>query len=143
VNRLEITATGIWPAGQPCRGCSSPLEIAAPEAALPGERLLRCAVCGDDKLYTQKDFDQRLGCLILVVGAALVPWTYGLSMGVCALADLLLYRALPPVTVCYVCKSRYRGLPLNPDHAPFELVTAQTWEARSVNWRSIHDRTRN
>lgn len=101
----------------------------------------RCMVCGDDKFYVQKAFDQRLGCLIVAVGAVLVPWTYGLSLAVCALADLLLYRRLPPLTVCYVCKARYAGYPTHPDHAAYDLMTAQTYEARSLTWRRRYDRS--
>lgn len=142
-NLLEVTQAGVGPEGRPCSGCSSPLPLVATGAVRPGKPVSRCAVCGDDKLYTQKDFNQKLGCLVVAAGAALVPWTYGLSLGVCALVDLVLYRTLPAITVCYICKSRYRGLPPNADHAPFELVTAQTWEARSLTWRSLHDHAPN
>jgi len=51
-----------------------------------------------------------------------------------ALLDFILYQFLPKVAVCYVCKARYRGIPPRPDHRPFELITAQTYEARAVNW---------
>jgi len=51
-----------------------------------------------------------------------------------ALVDLILYRTLPRVSVCYICKARYRGVPPHPDHLPFDLMTAQTYEARSVHW---------
>jgi len=95
----------------------------------------RCIVCGEDKFYVQKAFNQKVGCLIIAAGAALVPWTYGLSLGVCAAVDWLLYKLLPSVTVCYVCRASYGGLPLNPDHRPYDLMTAQTWEARALMWR--------
>ena len=103
--------------------------------------LERCPVCGEDKLYVQKRFSQKLGCFIIAAGAAAVPWTYGLSLAVCALLDLALYRLLPSIAVCYVCASRIAGAPHNPDHRPYDLMTAQTWEARAVNWRKRHDRT--
>lgn len=102
---------------------------------------MRCVVCGDTKFFIQKDFNQKLGCAIVAAGAILVPWTYGLSLAAFALFDLALYSWLPMVTVCYVCSTRYRGLPLNPDHAKYDLMTAQTWEARSLNWRMRHDRS--
>lgn len=129
--RLELPAR----AGQPaaCGSCRAVIQLAAPASA--ADPLTVCAVCGDDKLYVQKDFNQKAGCLIVALGAALVPWTYGLSLALCALIDWILYMRLPPLTVCYVCGSRYAGPPLHPDHAPFELMTAQTWEARSLTWR--------
>ena len=57
---------------------------------------------------------------------------------VCALLDLALYLWLPMIAVCYVCGARYAGLPLSPDHAPYDLMTAQTYEARSHNWHARH-----
>lgn len=141
-NRLGIGADGIDRDGTLCRRCRRRLPVSQPEVITSSSGpITRCAVCGDDKLYLQKDFDQRVGCAIVAAGAALVPWTWGLSLGVCALVDYLLYRRLPPMTVCYVCGARYRGMAPHPDHAPYDLVTAQTWEARSLNWRRLNDAT--
>lgn len=137
----------------PCPSCGGLLRI--PRGETPRElRCLRCAeripssggppirnaappvchICGSPHLYWQKDFNQKAGCLIVLLGALLVPWTYGLSLAVVALIDLALYRLLPRISVCYVCRARYRGVPPHPEHAPYDLVTAQTWEARSINW---------
>jgi len=125
-------------AGAACRACSRALPLAGASAFDPARPVIECVVCGDDKLYIQKDFNQKVGFLIVGAGAALVPWTYGLSLAVCALADYILYRLLPSITVCYICASRYRGHPLNPDHLPYDLVTAQTYEARSLTWRRLN-----
>lgn len=127
--------------GPPCRGCARPLPIAEPAALRPGRPIERCAVCGDTKLFTQKDFNQKLGCVVVAIGAVLVPWTYGLSLAVCAAIDALLYWRLPLATTCYVCSSRYRGVPLNPAHGKYDLMTAQTYEARSLTWRRLNDRS--
>lgn len=133
--RLDLAGDGAAPASWRCPRCAAPLPLKAPREVSPARPIATCAVCGDDKLFIQKPFSQKVGCLIVGVGAALVPWTYGLSLAVCALLDYLLYRTLPTITVCYVCKSRYSGVPLNPRHAPFDLMTAQTYEARALNWR--------
>ncbi len=125
----------------PCRSCGSTLRLEASGAAEPGRAILRCAVCGDTHFYVRKDFNQTVGCTVVGIGAVLVPWTYGLSLAVCALLDYLFYLSLPMITVCYVCASRYRGIPLNPEHSRYELMTAQTYEARSLNWRRFHART--
>jgi hypothetical protein len=124
-----------------CRACGRPFPIEAPAALEGGRPVKRCAVCGDTNFFIQKDFNQKLGCAIVAVGAILVPWTYGLSLAVCAAIDALLYMWLPMVTVCYICSSRYRGIPLDPEHAKYDLVTAQTYEARSLYWRRHHDRS--
>ena len=138
-NALPVSTTGLGAGPAPCRRCGQALPISQPEAVSAGRMVTVCAVCSDDKLYTQKDFNQKLGCLVLAIGAAFVPWTWGLSLGVCAIADFLLYRILPTITVCYVCASRYIGLPINPDHHAFELMTAQLWEARALNWNRLND----
>ena len=136
-NRLS----GGSPASRPaCARCGEELPLALPGAPDIGP-LTACRICGDDKLFIQKKFSQKIGCLIVGIGAVLVPWTYGLSLAVCAFIDFLLYRRLPLITVCYICGARYSGVPISPDHAPYDLMTAQTYEARSVNWRNRHDRS--
>ena len=119
-------------------------EIAHRCAACGAERTLRfseslrsrgvvdlCAVCGGEHFYVQKDFDQRVGCVVIAIGAALTPWTYGLSLAVCAVIDFLLYRALPDVAKCYVCKATYRGGERNPAHQPFDLHLLEKYEAEA------------
>lgn len=136
-NRL----TGEGLGGAACRSCQTPIPVASTQPADTGGALARCPICGEDKLYIQKRFSQKFGCFIIAVGAAAVPWTYGLSLAACALLDLFLYRLLPTISVCYVCASRIAGVPVNPEHHAYDLMTAQTWEARAVNWRRRHDRS--
>src|SRR4030095_3278929 len=41
---------------------------------------LQCAFCGNRAFFLQKDFDQRLGCLIMaasLAGALFVGWRFG------------------------------------------------------------------
>jgi predicted RNA-binding Zn-ribbon protein involved in translation (DUF1610 family) len=90
-----------------------------------------CALCGSEHFYVQKDFDQRIGCLVVAIGAAFVPWTYGLSLAVCALIDLVLYARLPNVAKCYVCKATYRGGVRNPAHEAFDLHRLEKYEAEA------------
>lgn len=79
-----------------------------------------CAICGCRDLYIQKDFNRKLGVSIVVIGAILAPFTKLISLFVCALIDLILYRVLPMITVCYRCKAIYRGFP-NSAHEGFNL----------------------
>jgi len=80
-----------------------------------------CPICRCRDLYTQKDFSRKVGCTIAAVGAILAPFTKLISLLVCALIDLILYKALPVITICYRCKAIYRGFPLNPAHTGFNL----------------------
>jgi hypothetical protein len=116
-----------------CAGCGESIPVSG-GPPIRGSAPRNCRICGCPHLYWQKRFNQKLGCLIVAAGAALVPWSYGLSLPVVALIDFILYRRLPRISVCYVCKARYLGLPPHPGHEPFDLVTAQSQEARALNW---------
>ena len=69
-----------------------------------------CPACGCRQFYTSKDFNQALGCGIMLVGIILVPWTYGLSLPVFALVDWLIHKNIPNLINCYKCGSEFRGL---------------------------------
>ncbi len=84
-------------------------------------KLQKCGLCGCRDLYIQKDFNRKAGIAIVVVGAVLAPFTKMISLFVCALIDLILYRALPLISICYKCSSIYRDFPSNPEHLPFNL----------------------
>jgi hypothetical protein len=87
--------------------------------------LTRCLVCGLDRLYTQKDFNRRLGIGIFVVAALLSVPTWGLSLVVATLLDAGLYLFLGEVVICYRCAVQYRGFQRNPAHQPFDLHVAE------------------
>jgi hypothetical protein len=74
-------------------------------------------------LYKQKDFRQAIGCLVVLVAAALAPFTYYVSLGVAALVDLALYKIAGEVVICYrvACRAHVRGLPAGPKVGPFDL----------------------
>lgn len=114
-----------------CPGCGSETTLHLGESLRERRVADRCAICGGEHFYVQKDFDQRLGCVVIAVGAVLTPWTYGISLAVCALVDLVLYHRLPDVAKCYVCKATYRGGVRNPDHQPFDLHLLEKCEAEA------------
>ena len=79
----------------------------------------RCPVCGGRQFYLQKDFNQALGCFIMLIGIVLVPWTYGLSLPVFALFDWIFYKRVPTMVICYKCLSEFRGFKILPHFKPF------------------------
>lgn len=44
-----------------------------------------------------------------------------------ALLDGLLYFFVPRITVCYRCRSEFRGVPLNPEHEGFDLAVGEKY----------------
>jgi hypothetical protein len=81
-----------------------------------------CPLCGCRHLYRQRDVNRAMGCTIVAIGAALVPWTFGLSLLAFGLVDLWLYRRLREVVVCYRCDTVYRDARPLPRQTGFDLL---------------------
>lgn len=110
-----------------CRHCG----YKSGELPPPGELLKNpCLLCGCPAYYRQKNFPQALGCFVLAAGAALVPWTYGMSLPVLAAVDWLLARRIRDMAVCYQCRTEYRRLRLPASLAVFDHSRAWKHEAK-------------
>ena len=83
------------------------------------EILNACPVCQCRQFYTAKDFNQSLGCFIMLIGIILVPKTYGLSLPVFALIDWLLHKRVTTIVNCYKCGTEFRGLSIPKHLKPF------------------------
>lgn len=119
----------------PCPGCGDSREVDLsgwPEDA--PQTVNRCPLCGCQHLYRQRDFNRGLGCLLVAIGAALVPWTYGLSLIVLAAVDLYYYVRLGESVVCYRCDTVYRDARPGPGQGEFDLLKhdvlkyGKTWQ---------------
>jgi hypothetical protein len=104
----------------PCENCETPNGVLAPPV---GAIIERCAACGHEEMYAQKDFNRVTGIAIIAVGAVLVPWTHYLSLLAVTILDYIIWRKVKEVEVCYDCQAVHRGYPVNPVHKPFDLVT--------------------
>jgi hypothetical protein len=97
------------------------------------ERVDSCSRCKSTAFYVQKDFDQRLGCAILALGAALAllaAWKLGgvwLVPVLLAFAafDFFLARRVPPVVICYRCDTEYRDVPDAGSYKPYDPHVAE------------------
>jgi hypothetical protein len=105
-----------------CPECAA--ELGRAEASA-GTALERCLICPSTELYVRKDFSQKLGVTIVVIGFVLssIAWyyrqpmlTYGILFAT-ALIDVVLYIAVPNLLQCYRCHAQYRGLPELNGHA--------------------------
>src|SRR5438128_1166773 len=102
-----------------CERCRAPNSVIAP----PADSIIeRCAACGHDQLYFQKDFNRKTGIALVVIGSIFVPWTYGLSLLGVTILDYVVWRLVKNVIVCYRCQTVHRGYPPNPALQPFDLV---------------------
>ena len=90
-----------------CRICRHPHPVCFEKAHLEG-RLTICPSCGTDRFYSQRDFNRKLGVLLFLLSAVLSIWTYGISLVLLWILDLILYKRLPSVAVCYKCQAVFR-----------------------------------
>ena len=120
----------------PCPLCQKTIRLRITEPMRSQNMVDRCAVCECNTVYVQKDFNRALGVSIFLAGAGLFllcAWKNRLVEGtlvwaVFVVADALLYKYLPDVTICYKCYAQYRGVTPNPDNLPFELGLAEKFD---------------
>ena len=88
-----------------------------------------CPYCDCTEFYRRKDFNQLVGCLIILIGAIFVPFTFGLSLVALLILDYLLYKRVQEILVCYKCQAEFRNFGLikgNIDQ--FDHHTAELYE---------------
>lgn len=110
-------------------------EIQIPEGAVSNGQLSRCLVCPSVDLFARKDFPQRLGVALVVVGfvASSIAWANYqvlLSFAILfatALIDLVLYILMGESLTCYRCHAQYRGAEEIEKHGAFDLETHERY----------------
>jgi len=115
-----------------CGRCGAEPTVALSPSLRDARIVDRCPACDGAQLYVQRDFNQRAGLAIVVVGALLAPFTpYYSSLYAAALIDTALYVMLPEITICYRCHAHFRGFARNPAHQAFDLHLAEQYEKKS------------
>ena len=121
-----------------CQHCQA--HVAMPAGAFVDGSVNRCLVCPSTDLFVRKDFPQRLGVLIVVVGiiGSSIAWGLGypiLTFGVLfatALVDVVLYALVPDALMCYRCSAMYRGSARLEDHRAFDLETHERYRQQAA-----------
>jgi hypothetical protein len=113
-----------------CASCAAAAPLDVPEAVRATRVVEQCLACGGAQLYVQRDFNQKAGLAVVVVGAVLAPFTYYISLFAAAAIDAALYLMLPEITVCYRCHAHYRGFARNPRHEAFDLHLAEQYDPK-------------
>ena len=123
-----------------CEKCARAYE-ASFAGTSGGEAVEACAFCGNHAFFLQKDFDQRLGCLVMAasLGLALfVGWKAGWIwftpvLLVSVLIDWVVAARIKPVTICYRCDAEYRDVPVNSRHKGYDPHVAERYaETKTV-----------
>lgn len=116
-----------------CARCSTPYAVRFEGVAdVP---IQRCAFCGNRAFFIQKDFDQRLGCLLMAISlglALLAGWKLGWIwftpvLLASVVVDWIVAWRIGAVTICYRCDAEYRDLPLNPRHRGYDPHVAERY----------------
>lgn len=125
-----------------CPHCQQ--QVAIPGNAINGQRLQRCLVCPSTDLYARKDFPQRLGVALVVVGFVgssiawanyQVFWTFAILFAT-ALVDLVLYIVMGESLTCYRCGAQYRGFEEIEIHGGFDLETHERYRQLAARMKT-------
>ena len=111
-----------------CRACGAQPTLGVPTSWAESRTVDGCPACGGALLYVQRDFNQKAGLAVVVLGAVLAPFTAYLSLVAAALIDAGLYLLLPEITICYRCHAHFRGFRRNPAHHAFDLHLAEQYD---------------
>ncbi len=127
-----------------CPACER--SIAIPESAIQissendQPQLTRCLICPSTELFVRKNFPQRLGVGIVVVGLAMscVTWgyrdlfsTFAILFST-ALLDVILFFVVPDCLTCYRCGSRYTGTDRMSEFGNFNLETHEKYRQQAA-----------
>lgn len=132
-----------------CPHCQQ--DIRYPADAFEGDHLAHCLVCPSTDLFLRKDFPQRVGVAIVVVGFVassiawgytLPIWTFGILFAT-ALIDVVLYAVVPNALMCYRCGAQYRMMPGLERHGAFNLETHERHRQQLARFKNSERGTRN
>jgi hypothetical protein len=122
-----------------CAGCGRAYD-AKPAATMGPGGVEGCGFCENTAFFLQKDFDQRLGCLIMattLAAALVVGWKVGWIwftpvLLVTVVIDWIVAAKIRPVTICYRCDAEYRDVPANPSHKGYDPHIAERYAERKT-----------
>jgi hypothetical protein len=125
-----------------CGRCSREMPLSVSAALRADTGVDTCPICEGGDFYVRRDFDPKVGLTFVIAGATISAVFYWFNLDLVAYSilaaavviDLLIYRRLNDVTVCYRCHAEFRGSYPRTAGA-FDLHTADLlepeWERRS------------
>jgi hypothetical protein len=116
-----------------CTGCRAGWAFTPSGSLGDGAAVERCAFCGNRAFFIQRDFDQRIGCVIMAASVALalfIGWKFGWIyftpvLLATVLIDWVLAFRIKAVTICYRCDAEYREATVNPRHRNYDPHVAE------------------
>ena len=128
-----------------CPNCQAERTIPAPDLA--DGHLRKCLVCPSKELFVRKDFPQRLGVAIVVIGFAVSCyfWAYHRPIEtfavllLTALIDVVLYLTMGNVLECYGCHAQFRGLPGFDDYDQFDMEAYEKHRQQTLRLKQAQE----
>jgi hypothetical protein len=128
-------------AGLACSNCRLDFQVRL-DVSSPEEPVGRCRICGSEDFYQQKDLNPVLGLLAVLLGGVvslLVLVVIDPVLGALCLIALVTilcvaWRLLEGCTVCYVCRSIYRGFPSDRLHGGFFQAQEERHQRQRDAW---------
>jgi hypothetical protein len=130
-----IELTDPFPSEISCGDCGQKVKL-----VLSGVNPLKnCCVCEGDAFYMQKDFNRRVGLLLVVLGALLslilfaigcTPLQFFLPLVVLPLFDFFIYWICPNILICYRCECIYRQFEADSSAEGFQLARSSKLKIR-------------
>ena len=102
-----------------CKICQQTVEISFSPKDVKG-KLEVCPCCHRMDFYSQKDFNRKIGVMLFVIAAILSIWTYGISFIVLYIFDLILFKKLGNIAICYKCQTIFRKVSNIAQIRPFD-----------------------
>ena len=125
--------------GFTCAKCGK-AYTASFDGSVGADGIERCAFCGNHAFFLQKDFDQRLGCLIMAVSlgiALFVGWKAGWIwftpvLLASVVIDWIVAARIRPITICYRCDAEYRDVAVSPHHKGYDPHVAERYAEKKT-----------
>ncbi len=80
-----------------------------------------CPICGFNDFWIDKKFPKKIGLMLVIIAAILVPFTWGFSFVILFLLDVILWIVLEWRINCYKCSSEFIGFKRNSKMKYFDL----------------------
>jgi NAD-dependent SIR2 family protein deacetylase len=124
-----------------CTHCRQQINV--PDSAITGKQIHRCLVCPSTELFARKDFPQRIGVALVVigfVGSSIAWFNYQVLLSfailfITAIIDLVLYIVMGESLTCYRCHAQFRGFEEIERHGGFDLETHERYRQMAARMK--------
>lgn len=116
-----------------CKQCKKPFNRSLLGELIKTKTVAKCPICESGDFWRDKKFPKKLGIVLVIIGAVLVPFTYGMSFIILFLLDMIMWFLLDWRINCYKCESEFTGFSHNDNIKPFDLKLYEYYRENNAN----------